>query len=395
MFFLLTLGVGVVPRQAAANSETPLNYDARAVAMGGTGAAYIDNGAASVHNPALLTNVVSSTVTGTFTPFALKLTAPFTFGASSRNVTSGIVFGPFAHAGFATRLSKRFVIGVAAFLTSAAGGDFRKIPLAALDDTGKTPNFVIGNARVAMFAGELQVPLAFWVAPWLQIAAAYRVTYAHAFAHVANINNAPLSDATLSGNDFKGYLASATVRPNEKLTLGLVFRGKVATDLSGKLNTVTSKKGAVALRRANGYQSPYQIRVAASYKFDNFPLRLATDARTWLYHELDRELQNAYAVAVGAEYLVTTRYAVRAGYSLGFQATRPEYARAFAPPPGVGHAFSAGGGLHLTRIDLDAAVGYVTNKSVISPEVAAIHSNPQGTFHARGLIGALSGTYHY
>lgn len=385
---LLALG-----HKAVANPEVPLLYDARSVALGGTGAAYLDNAAAGPHNPALLSQIAHTAFTATFTPYALKLQAPFKLSnTSTMQVHSGTIFGPFTQLALATRLHHRIVIGLNAGLTSAAGGQYEKIPLRMFSDRASVMN---GSAKFAVFAGELQIPVAFQITPGISVGAAYRVTYAQALTDVSNVRKQPLSHLSLSGLNFKGFQLGVWGRPFSRIQLGLSYRRNVSMVLHGSMSQPSALKGNVVTPAdPMPYLSPHQFRLGANIHAWPERLRVAFDLRYYLFHAADPTLQNSLGIQTGLEYNLSNNMQARLGYSLMHSATRPEGANPKLAPPGFGHGITLGAGIAFSQCDLDVALGYVTSHARVRAEQVAQSQSAPGIYGAQGFMGSISATYH-
>lgn len=383
--------VGFAPR-ALANPEVPLLYDARSVALGGTGAAYLNSAAAGPHNPALLSQIAHTSFTATFTPYVLKLQAPFKLSnTSTMQVHSGAIFGPFTQLALATRLHHRIVIGLNAGLTSAAGGQYDKIPLRMFSDRASVMN---GSAKFAVFAGELQLPVAFQITPSISIGAAYRVTYAQALTDVSNVRNQPLSHMSLSGLNFKGFQLGVWGRPFSRAQLGLSYRRNVSMVLHGSMSQPSALKGnVVTVADPMPYLSPHQFRLGADISAWPEHLRVALDVRYYLFHAADPTLQNSLGIQTGVEYNLPHNIQARLGYSLMHSATRPQSANPKLAPPGYGHGVTLGAGIAFSQCDLDVAVGFVTAHTRVRPQDVVQSQSAPGIYGAQGFVGSISATY--
>jgi long-subunit fatty acid transport protein len=387
------LGGALSSTVAHANPEVPLLYDARSTAMGGTGAAFLRSAAAAEHNPALLSFVENVVVTATFTPYALKLEAPFKFSRGPQQVQSGIIFGPFAQLAMAARLHERVVMGIGAYLTSAAGGQYDNIPLQSLSNVVRL-QAIVGNARIGTFAGELQIPVSVQVTPRVSLAAAYRVTYAQAFADITDVLQHPLSHAQLSGNNFTGFQLGVLALVHPQVHIGLTYRNNVTLAMHGTLTKPSARLGSVVeALPPELYVSPHQGRFAVSWRLLQERLRLAGDVRYWLFHAADASLQNAMGVQLGAEYRLPHNLAARLGYSFGLSATTPEAAVPVGTPPGIGHGLTCGCGTRWGPLEADLAFGYLTNYSKVAASAVRLAQSAPGTYYARGFFGGLS--VHY
>lgn len=366
---------------------TPLAYDARTLAMGGAGTALTESGAAGFNNPAAIASVRQTVATATFTPYLMKLTAPFTFANGSKaERTTGTLFGPFSQLGLNVRVNRRVVVGMTASISAAAGGTFLRVPLRNLSD--QAPAGVVGNAQVAQVAGELRVPIAVQVTRWLTLAAAYRVTGGFARAKISNQAKTPLSEARMLGTNVSGFGLGVLAQPHPRLRLGLAYRSQISVDLSGTLKTFARTTTETALSQRAAIANPHELKVGASWRVPAAEaLLLAAEWRVATYHLLNQNERNAFGGSLGAEYAVRRWAAVRMGYSVNMQPTTEAHAAPNAAPPGLGHGATLGGGLHLGDWLVDAGVGYLRSGKVVPAGDTA------GTYRVRGFVASASASY--
>src|SRR6266516_1205561 len=124
---LLGAGVGCAllgGTEARASIDLAAQYDARAVAIGGTGSSYVENGASVFLNPATLDGVKNVAATVDLSPIGPALTTPLAGPESS--VKSDSSFFPLFVGGGAFRLSDRIVVGLAVYPTTGFGATYSK-----------------------------------------------------------------------------------------------------------------------------------------------------------------------------------------------------------------------------------------------------------------------------
>jgi len=367
--------------------DNPLTYDARALAMGGAGTALGANGALALHNPALIEQVGQRSVTATFTPYFLRLGAPFRLANGQRlQAQSGLLFGPFSQLGMSMRLTSRVSMGMLAFVTAAAGGSFAKVPLNSLST--EVPPAIVGDAQVGQVAGELLVPIAVAVTPWLKLGGAYRITHAWQLANLKSLSGAAISDASLHGTSFTGWAAGALAHIGSSLRLGLSYRSAVGMDMSGGVTTY----GTVAQTRGRtipkGFTVPHRFKLGAAWRPPVArPLMLVAEGRLWMHHLANARERLTAGGALGAEYTLRYRFRARAGYSISMQPTTERNARPFAVPPGIGHGITVGGGLAWSDWQFDAALGYVISAKTVVGMPSA------GRYLVQGALASISATY--
>jgi len=394
LLLVATLGLPQARRARAAADpqppsavDNPLTYDARALAMGGAGTALGANGALALHNPALIEQVGQRSVTATFTPYFLRLGAPFRLANGQRlQAQSGLLFGPFSQLGMTIRLTNRVSIGMLGFVTAAAGGSFAKVPLNSLST--EVPPAIIGDAQVGQVAGELLVPIAVAVVPWLKLGGAYRITHAWQLANLKSLSGAAISDASLHGTSFTGWAAGALAHIGSTLRLGLSYRSAVGMDMSGGVTThgtVTQTRGRTIPK---GFTVPHRFKLGAAWRPPVArPLMLVAEARLWLHHLANSRERLTAGGALGAEYTLRHHISARAGYSISMQPTTDRNARPFAVPPGLGHGITLGAGISWSDWQFDGAVGYVISGKTVQNLPSA------GSYLAQGAMASLSATY--
>lgn len=367
--------------------DNPLTYDARALAMGGAGTALGANGALALHNPALIDLVGQRSFTATFTPYFMRLGAPFKLANGQRiQAQSGLLFGPFGQLGLTVRLTNRVSVGMLAFITAAAGGSFSKVPLNSIST--EVPPAVVGDVEVAQVAGELLVPVAVAVTPWLKLGAGYRITHAWQMADLKSLSGAPISDANLHGTSFSGWSAGALAHVGPTLRLGLSYRSQVLMNMSGGVKTFGAAPKTRGRTIEKGFTVPHRIKIAAAWRPPVArPLMLVAEGRLWLHHLANARERLTVGGAIGGEYTFAHHLSARAGYSISMQPTTDRNARAFAVPPGLGHGITAGSGIILSDWQVDAAIGYIVSKKTVRGLPSA------GRYLAQGFLASVTATY--
>src|SRR5438552_9443362 len=105
--------------EARASIDLAGQYDGRAVAIGGTGASYVENGASVFLNPATLDGVKGVATTVDLSPIGPGLTTPL--AGPDTAVKSDTSFFPLFVAGGGFRVSDRVVLGLAVYPTTGFG----------------------------------------------------------------------------------------------------------------------------------------------------------------------------------------------------------------------------------------------------------------------------------
>jgi long-chain fatty acid transport protein len=380
----------VVP--ASATTDPPAVYDGRSVAMGGTGVAHIHNAAALYHNVASLHEVEQLTVTADISPTTTTLTAPVNGPGTSSDSVSSIV--PLFLVGGAYRINDRIVIGLAAYAT---GGFGTKYELAGP-----------GISKLQLGAFEISPGIAVALTKELSLGVGYRASYMmqQADAKMPAPPPAPAgtlldSKLDLSGTNFLGFDAGVYYRPIKPLRVGLSYRSKVTTDLSG-----TTKVAGQSIDTTSEFSFPHAFKIGGAYEIIDDTLLVAADVKYLLHAEANKETviktpvgnttqvldwKDSISAGLGVEYVVNALIPVRAGYRLTTSATPKDRPGPFFTPPGVLHSVHAGVGLKLQHIDVDVGGLYAWGKEdATAPKPPAL----PGTYSMKTIMGAASVTYH-
>ena len=383
----------LVSSGARASNEPPALYDARSVAMGGTGGAYLENGASVYHNPGALDGIAQGAFTLALSPSSTVIHSPV--AGPNTSVKSDASVFPLFLVGGAYRVSDRVVLGVAAYPTAGFGSGYSNV--AAFG--GQSLKFGIAAFEAAPAASVK-------ITDQLSIGLAWRFTYVHQSA------TQPLPppqggslDQTLNGTSVVGASIGAYWRPSDDLHFGLTYRSKVTATLKGK-----STIGGVDYDTSGDFAaSPHTFKAAAAGWLLKHRLMLAIDLKYLLFKEANKEIslttdspagpqtatiplqwKNVLSLSSGVEVVVHGPFAVRAGYTLSQSATPSETAAYFTPPPGLLQAVHAGAGAHLAHWDVDVGGAYGFGSANATPSDP--RTNP-GKFRFTTLIGSVSVTY--
>jgi long-subunit fatty acid transport protein len=377
-------------RQAMATTEVPAQYDARSVALGGTGISFIENGASVFLNPATLDGIRNVAVTAVIAPVRPVMTVPL--GGPNTAVTAETPFFPLFLAGVGVRLSDRFVAGLAVYPTAGVGS---KYSLAGQEL----------SMSVAQF--EAAPALSYRIVDGLSLGLSYRMTYTRQSLRQPPPLAPAATDVTLDGFNFFGVQAGLYYRPADVVHLAFTYRSRVDTSLTG-----TTETGGMKFDTTSNFNSPNRFRLGASISPPGVPLLVAADIKYLMYADANRSLdmtvntpmgaltttqrldwKNTLAVGLGVEYTIASVVAARGGYSLTQSATPDSTANPFTPPPGVLHGIHLGAGLKLPMLDLDAGGVYAFGGKNISGSPANMMVIP-GEYKLTTLIFAVSATYH-
>ena len=386
---LMTSGA-FVAREAGATTELQGLYDARSVAMGGTGSSFIENGASVYLNPATLEGVKSFTATAALAPVKQEISAPLTTPGTS--VTSDTPVFPMFLAGAGFRISERFVAALAVYPTQRMAANYS--------------NAVNGQDLSASLTQlEVAPAVSFKVFDMLSLGLSYRITYTRQSEHQGGATG-PV-DVSLDGINALGVQAGVYFRPLDMLHLALTYRSRVDTSLSGTTETAGAKYDTTS-----SFNAPNVFRLGASVALPVIPVTVAADLKYHLYadsHEsVDTTVNGAMGpttstrrldwrdslgLGLGAEVMLISILAIRAGYSYTQSATPESTAGPFWTPPGDIHGVHFGLGVHLKLVEVGVGGMYALSNKTLAANPAAPTVIP-GEYELETLLLGLSGTLH-
>jgi long-subunit fatty acid transport protein len=360
--------------------------DAQSVGMGNTGAAFISSGAALYFNPALLRETGTMAATAAVAPVSAVIESPIT-GPNTTASTSAAPF-PLFLAGASYRLGERVVLGLAAYPVAGFGGTYPRV----LDGQ---------DATLTAVSIELSPGASFEITKQLAVGVGWRATY------TMLQTGAPLlstyEQQSVSGTNLVGAQAGVLYQPVAPLRLGLAYRSKVCTDLSG-----TTGYAGMSLPTTSSICWPHQFRLGAAVSALDDRLLVAADAGYSMFSDSTQELVvneqtsngaqttkvpldwvDSWSVSAGVEYLVHPLVPLRLGYGFGRTQTGSVAASYFFAPPGIAQRVHAGVGLRLARWDLGVGAYYETVEASVPNDSIA---NP-GHYAMHGVAVALSATF--
>jgi long-chain fatty acid transport protein len=389
----------LVVTPAMAVTEMPPPYDARSVGMGATGVAHCTSGAAIYHNPANLTEVNQLTLTATFTPAMSTSTTPVEGPSTSRSSDASLL--PFFLLGGGYRLSQRVVLGAGVYPIGGFGGTYNNVA-------------ALGGQKLSMQVATIEVSPVVTLALLenLAFSVGYRVTI------VTQKSTLPMgipptmvsADMDMSGANYLGVQTGLSWRATRALRMGLVYRSKVTTKMTGT-TTINGSSSDTSTK----FSSPHGVKAGVAYELLPDKLMLAADFRYLAYSSSSKEMvikvstpagpqenvqnlgwKDVYAGYFGAEYWVHPRLAVRTGYSFTTSATPRERPNALYTIPGLFHDLHAGVGTRWNQWSFDLAGMYSwasteISSSDIAPDLQA--STFPGTYSSSLWFVSGSVTY--
>jgi long-chain fatty acid transport protein len=390
----------ILPAATLASTETPAIFDARSVALGGAGTAYVDNATAAFYNPACLENIDKLSLTLGFSPYFPQLTAPL--NGPNTTVESTVSLAPLFFAGGAWRLPffDRMVVGLAVYPTAGLGGAYENVASLGGEDL-----------EMAIYMIEASIPVSIRITDGLAIAFSWRMTYLAQSSKLFIDDGAgglmPL-EQEMSGMGAAGFSVGIYYRTNEWLQLGLTWRSKISIEMSGDSDIFGGTYDT-----DSEFKAPDSIRLGVALRPIE-GLMVALDLKYLTYSDSNKQLsstikgtpmgdlpstaplnwEDVFAGHLGVEYYVTSYLPLRLGYSLSRSATPDKTASFMTTSPGLLHSVHGGLGLVFEKWSVDVGSFYVFSTDGQVTEATATNSGV-GEYGTTGLMFALSGTYSF
>ena len=358
----------LICNMAYANIE-PSSYDAKSIGAGTTGMAYLYNPSALAINPANLARIdrggMSANITAVFSRSQAPLSGP------NSEVESDLGFGPIPSLFGAVRVADRVVLGFGAYALGVFGAKYSDVT-----DLYGQPG-AMGDFQVTFVSGEAAVGVAVEVLRSLDLGFTLRVPFAWQSATIpAELGpvNIPTS-AQLGGAGWPGGRIGLTWRATPMVATSLMYRTIATSRLSGSLETldiIDVSSGVTAK-----FSTPHVVSAGLALSILGKTLILAGEVHVMFYGSSNQSQtlyldgsspvlpetaeipflwQNAVSLRFGADYQITPRFAVRAGYVPSSSATTDAGAQPVTPPPGWSHSFSAGFGANWKTFAVDFAL---------------------------------------
>lgn len=402
--FLGTLAAfALTAAPALANTETITAYDARSGGMGHTGTSFIASPAAILLNPANLTDVQRLELTVNFLPDFTNAVVPYLGATGVSSAKSNFLVTPLGMVGLGYKLHPGVSVGLSGQLTQVKGVDFQHTPLSLVQpfNADGTPNATAaatpGRITAAQLAWEVRAPVAVDVTKWLTVSAGYRMMFFHQGVKIkADALPVDSRNDSYNGHNFAGAQAGLLFKLPNHVRLGLSYRSKMVMFGSGTAKALNPANGQVVqtqVKRGARYASPHMFTAGLSTHLLDHRLTLAIDYRYWMYKDAYAgmgDYRDAMSGHIGAEYMVTPRVPLRAGYVLGLSAVRPRSASPVDTTPGLQNGGTLGSGYHFTNVDVDAAVGYGGSSTTVGVTPSAV----PGHYRLNAILVNLSATVH-
>lgn len=379
---------------ADANTEPAAAYDAQSVALGGTGVAYIHNGASIYHNPAALDGIPRLALTGVLSLSAPESTVPL--NGPDTSVSSDATPFPLFLVGGAYRVLDRLVVGMAVYPSAGFGSVYKDVEVGGQKvDLDQSVMMIEATPTVSLRLVE-----------GLAIGAGYRIVYTKQSAEQLVPVTTPAgpqfaeTKVDLSGTSFKALNIGLYAQPFESTRIGLSYRNRFDNHLEG---TVTMMGREVDAEAEIGVPHSFRFGVAQGLLGD--ALLLVGEVKRSLYADSNKEIvtkmegqpdmtivldwQNTWTVGVGAQYTFPWALSLRAGYSAAESASSEDYASYYMTPPVLLHTAHGGVGYKLGAFDLGLAGFYSWGSKYVEP----LPPTNRGEFSTRFLDITASVSY--
>ena len=373
-------GALMIPAFASANPE-PTAYDTRSISMGLTGTTYNERASALVLNPANMEGIrklgFTLNFTGIFTNQIAPIQGPGTTGKS------GTGFGPIPSGFIAGRIAPRVVFGAGLVIETGYGSSFDDV--ICLDGAPVSPDPVDGNnpphtpdtnpatctnpdpqsLDVTFFVGEASVGTSFKIHEKFWLGLALRLPFSKQVADLWQNVGAALGTPSygrvkndLSGVGFPTPRLGITIKPSDKVSIGIMYRMWSRIKLKG--TTETDILPDLALNAAADWNIPHALQFGLSfqpnpYLLNAFELRLQFHGadnqgnlnQTVIASVPDGGLDLTTVVGFGWETVWSAKYGVeyrfrkadfmswRGGLNVARSAATEAWAQYFTPPPGI------------------------------------------------------------
>jgi long-subunit fatty acid transport protein len=301
------------------------------------------------------------------------------------------------------RLSPRVAIGLAAYPSGAAGGEFHYVNSAGVRTIDSLSALLV----------ELTPGIAVELLPTLRLGLGYRVTFLR-FSRISGAEENPSKvNVSLFGSDASGVRAGLQWQPLPALRFGVTYRHRLDMTASADSGTLL---GAQAKNIDATLTVPAKLSLGTRVDFGR--LGLVGDFE-YIFNSQNQALQmtallpsqssmlsvpfqfkwdDSIVVKAGAEYRLTPSFDARIGYAFDGHATNRHFPSAFTSPPVDAHYATAGVGWRsgASRLDFAGVYRFTTSTYIAQSEIADATQCPfcgnEGTYAASG--GALMLDYN-
>jgi long-chain fatty acid transport protein len=387
---LALLGALGSSRAHAGGFDTPILYTARHMGMGGAAVGYVDDPSALFHNPAGLSGVEGLEVLGDLSLLMGRITSsPGGFYEQTAadgtypTRTSELVVAPAFLLGGGYRLGDWLVAGLAAFPVASASAEYRTTGT-YFEGGMPTPRATINRTKLTFF--EVTPGVAVDLPLGLSVGVGWRLTLAKLERVQGWKDDPEYFDFAVSGVDARGFRLGVQWRLRDVLSVGAVYRTRIEPRLTGDEGTATYMEFEDL---ETSFVLPAKLGVGARGDLGDFGA--AVDLEYGFYSQSQKTLleadglsppvenvfawQNAVTLRLGAEYRVSGRFPVRAGYVFDGAVSNAHYPSAFGTPPAASHSGTLGAGYRGEKLQVNLATAYRLATTRISPRDTDDDSN--------------------
>jgi long-subunit fatty acid transport protein len=312
-----------------------------------------------MHEPAALAGVRVPTLTLVLSTFAASLES--NPGRADQNLSTGTSITPVPMLAAAMPVTRRVVLGLAAYPSGAAGGEFHYT-----SDAG-----VPSVDRLSALLVELTPGAAVQVTPSLRVGLGWRLTFLR-FEREAGAEEDPTAVSMhLSGAHVTGFRVGLEWRPIPFVRVAAAYRHRVdvpASAASGMLLGAPAEDIDASLVVPAKLSLGWRLDLGKLGLVTNLDLvwnsqqqAMVIDARIPSQDaELSLPIQfrwdDSFVLKTGAEVRVRPDLRVRLGWAYDARTTNRRYPSAFTSPPTSSQYVTAGVGWELGRFQLDLAL---------------------------------------
>ena len=288
----------------ATNGDHLIGLGAKARAMGGVGIAVSHGAESGLANPAMITSVKGSEISGTATIFMPKVAANMGAGSSDSAANMSII----PEVSYATKVNDNIYYGVGMWGTAGMGVDYT-------DESGSTANM---NMLTNLQLMQIGVPVAYstngftvGVTPILQYGS-LEINY-----DMTSMGGGPVKPKAASAISFGYNLGMSYTTAG--VTLGAVYKSAILMDYKDVLSGATTpfaQFGIFPAAMSDELEQPAEIGLGVAYATAGHTIALDYKQIKWSdakgYGEFGWDDQSV--MAVGYEY-ATKGWALRLGYN--------------------------------------------------------------------------------
>ena len=355
----------------AGGYDTPMLYSARHMGMGGTAIGYVSDPSAIFHNPAGLSHTNKFALTVDFSPLWGNVTAsPSVFRAPvPKAIESETTFAPFFLLAGSFRVTDWMTLGLGAYPVASAGATYKY--------ESTTGNDIEDTTKVVFI--ELSPAISFEIPGNLKLGLGYRaslITFER--SQVQTDTDTTVLGLELKGLNLLGFRAGLQWQPIPQLQVGLVYRHKTETEVTGdeitfingkhkngKMTFLLPSKLGFGVRSDLG---PFGIALDVEYSFNSQNEDTTISAEGFADMPNQFRWKDAITFRSGLEYSFLGTFKARTGYIYDDTTSNKSYPTAFGTPPGPTHTVTLGAGFTPGPFEVNVAYAHRFGSATITQE---------------------------